>query len=84
MRTWDGTAFGAATVIPTNGLTAWNDDLRVMTGMFFQNGKLYFTRSGSLHALLPLLHPRERHRGRPAAHRERQRDRHRLPPRVQA
>ena len=47
MRTWDGSAFGAATVIPTNGLTAWSDDLRAMTGMFFQNGKLYFTRSDS-------------------------------------
>ncbi|MGH9246805.1 MAG: PKD domain-containing protein [Acidimicrobiales bacterium] len=47
VRNWNGTSFGPATTIPNNGLSDWANDVSGMTGLFFLNGRLYFTRSNS-------------------------------------
>ncbi|WP_162599849.1 PKD domain-containing protein [Nocardioides solisilvae] len=50
-RTFDGTRFGPAERVNTSDLlatdTAWRDDMRYATGMFYDNGRIYFTRSGT-------------------------------------
>ncbi|WKN46987.1 hypothetical protein [Nocardioides sp. Arc9.136] len=50
-RTFDGTTYGAAEPVATQDrirvLTSWRDDVRNATAMFFQDGRIYFTRSGS-------------------------------------
>lgn len=50
-RTFDGTAYGPAESVAThnelNTLSDWTSDIQNMTGLFYDNGRLYFTRSGS-------------------------------------
>jgi PKD repeat protein len=48
-RSFNGTTFGAPTVIGVNGLTAFTTELRTMTGSFFdpETGRMYFTLSGT-------------------------------------
>jgi PKD repeat protein len=50
-RSFDGTTFGAALRVNTGDLiranTGWTDDIKNATGMFFENGRIYFTRSGT-------------------------------------
>lgn len=45
-RTFDGTTFGAATDINLNGLTNFANEMKNMTGLFYDNGKIYYTLSG--------------------------------------
>lgn len=48
-RTFDGTTFGPVTRVDTADqlvvLTDWQSDIRAATGMFFSNGRIYFTRA---------------------------------------
>ena len=50
-RSFDGTTYGAPTAVNTGDLLAvntdWRSDIQNATGMFFDNGRIYFTRSGS-------------------------------------
>lgn len=50
-RAYDGTVFGAANAIDTADQlvtdTAWHGEVSNITGMFFSNGRLYYTRTGS-------------------------------------
>lgn len=50
-RTFNGTTYGSPVPVDTHHelveLTAWKDDIRSMTGMFFDRGRLYFTKAGS-------------------------------------
>jgi hypothetical protein len=45
-RSFDGTTFGSAQPVNLNNLTAFGTELRTITGMFFANGRLYYTRYG--------------------------------------
>ena len=49
-RSFDGTTFGAPTPVNTSDLlvvdTAWRNDVRNIGGMFFENGRLYYTVAG--------------------------------------
>lgn len=45
-RTFDGRTPGAATAVGLNGLTDFATELKTVTGMFFWNGRVYFTLSG--------------------------------------
>jgi Malectin domain len=45
-RTFNGTSFGAATEINTYGLNTFNFPIANLTGMFFWNGRLYYTVAG--------------------------------------
>ncbi|MCW2611781.1 MAG: domain containing protein [Cryptosporangiaceae bacterium] len=45
-RTFDGRTPGVATTVPLNGLTDFSNELRNATGMFFWNGRVYYTQSG--------------------------------------
>jgi PKD repeat protein len=45
-RTFDGRTPGAPTAVDLNGLTDFGTELKTVTGMFFWNGRLYFTLSG--------------------------------------
>lgn len=50
-RTLGGAGFGPAVAVRGQDLieplTAWRDDLQVMTGMFFDRGRIYFTKAGA-------------------------------------
>jgi PKD repeat protein len=45
-RTFNGTTFGPASTVNLRGMTAFATDLRNVTGMFFANGRLYYTVAG--------------------------------------
>ena len=50
-RTFDGAGYGAPVAVDTHDeivpLTDWRSDIQNATGMFFDGGRIYFTRSGS-------------------------------------
>lgn len=50
-RTFDGTSYGAAEAVNTSSLLSplndWAADVTAMTGLFYDSGRLYFTRTGS-------------------------------------
>ncbi len=50
-RTFDGTSYGPAEAVDTasqiTALTDWSSDISTMTGLFYDSGRLYFTKSGS-------------------------------------
>ena len=50
-RTFDGSSFGGEVPVNTHDLlaplTAWQDDIRSMTSLFYDSGRIYFTRAGS-------------------------------------
>jgi PKD repeat protein len=45
-RSFNGTTFGASSTVNLLGLTAFATDLRNATGMFFSNGRLFYTVAG--------------------------------------
>lgn len=50
-QTFDGTTYGPSIAVNTSdqltALTDWRSDIQSMTGLFYDSGRLYFTRSGS-------------------------------------
>ena len=50
-RTFDGTTYGTPEPVNTGGqltaMTEWSSDIQSMTGMFYDSGRIYFTRSGT-------------------------------------
>jgi PKD repeat protein len=50
-RAFDGTNYGVAEAVDTSSklaaMTDWTSDISTMTGLFYDSGRLYFTRSGS-------------------------------------
>ncbi len=50
-RTFDGTSYGAVEPVNTQDmitpLTDWKADIQAMTGMFYDRGRIYFTKTGS-------------------------------------
>jgi PKD repeat protein len=50
-RTFDGSTYGTPTPVNTASLltpfTDWTADIATMTGLFYDSGRLYFTKSGS-------------------------------------
>ncbi|WP_336921902.1 PKD domain-containing protein [Aquipuribacter sp. SD81] len=46
-RSHDGTSFGPVTTLDLYGLAAWSEDIQAMTSLFYEDGRLYFTRLDS-------------------------------------
>ena len=50
-RTFDGTTYGTPEAVNTSNLitplTDWSTDIKSMTGLFYDSGRIYFTKSGS-------------------------------------
>ena len=46
-RTFDGNSFGAPTDVNLNGLTNFSSEMRSMTGLFYDHGRIYYTLAGS-------------------------------------
>ncbi|MCI0689838.1 MAG: PKD domain-containing protein [Sporichthyaceae bacterium] len=44
-RSYDGSTFGAPTTLDLYGLTNFATDAQAMTGLFYEKGRLYFTRA---------------------------------------
>ena len=63
-RTFDGTSWGAPTPVDTSDLlaplTGWADDVRSMTGLFYDDGRLYFTRAKSKQLFFRYFSPESR------------------------
>ena len=45
-RGFDGAHLGAPTVVDLHGLTAFSTEMRSMTSLFYDDGRMYFTRAG--------------------------------------
>ena len=82
-RTFDGTTYGTPEPVNTGGqltaMTEWSSDIQSMTGTVLRLRPHLLHPQRHVRALLPLLHAGEQDRGGAAAHRQRQRDWHRLP-----
>lgn len=46
-RTFNGTTFGDPSEVNLNGLTQFASELQRMTGLFYEDGRIYYTLSGS-------------------------------------
>ncbi|MGH3471278.1 MAG: PKD domain-containing protein [Nocardioidaceae bacterium] len=46
-QSFDGSTFGPMSTVNLYGLTQFSSDVQAMTGMFYDNGRLYFTKAGS-------------------------------------
>jgi hypothetical protein len=83
-RTFDGTNCGVAEPVDTSSkltaLTDWSSDISAMTGLFYDSGRLYFTRSGSSTLYYRYFTPENKVVGAQRPHRQHQRRRHRLQP----
>ena len=44
-RTYNGSTFGSPTTINLNGLTNFVTDIQGMTGLFYEKGRIYFTKA---------------------------------------
>ena len=70
-QTFDGTNFGTPSTVNLNGLTEFAGEMQQMTGMFYLNGRIYYTLAGSgqlfgrgFAADLDVVDARELHRQR--------------------
>jgi hypothetical protein len=44
-RSYNGTTFGSPTTVDLNGLTNFATDMQGMTGLFYEKGRIYFTKA---------------------------------------
>jgi hypothetical protein len=44
---WDGSSMGPTQTIPDLGLSQWVSDINAMTGLYYHQGRLYYTLEGS-------------------------------------